>query len=69
MSWNTIARKQRVLHFHVQALANGMRRLATSSKDAIVRALGDGSPQDPVVHRDRLAKLHKMSQTRVAEDQ
>ena len=37
MSWNTIARKQRVLHFHVQALANGMRRLATSSKGAIVR--------------------------------
>ena len=37
MSWNMKARKHRILQCHVQALAHGMRRLATSSKGAIVR--------------------------------
>ena len=60
-------RAHHVLQCHMQARANDMHTLATSSFNAKMRALGGGSPDNPGMHRGLLVEMRKMHRRGVVD--
>ena len=52
---------------HMQARANDMHTLATSSFNAKMRELGGGSPYNPGMHRGLLVEMRKMHRRGVVD--